>query len=459
MTGGEREPVEPPSLTDYMMAVQHPRLCFPDDDVLAASTTVLDALGPVTGSGVFGCVFRFTSEDGALTWAVKCFTSHSDARADRYRKICAALAELRPAEERWLVPMEFAPEGVLVGGRRWPLVKMPWRPAAPLLDWVERWKDNPAALRAVAADFTAVVGRLGELGIAHGDLQHGNILISAPRRVQLIDYDAMYVPALAGTARPERGHRNYQRPRPVGYGPRMDRFPARVIQLSLLGLAADAELWDRLREDDDRLLLGQEDFEDPGGSEALAALAESPDPQVRDIAARLLADLRSPHDLLPPLAAVVMEPTLTPVTPARTRPAPVRDTASEAPAGQPTGPRTDEARGGEPQQEPRPEAEPEPEPEPRPEPKPEPRTEPGPQPQPHRAPQPQPPQQPQSASSATAAPAAERPVRAAARSRSTRRTPVRRNRWLLRPGMLLCLFVLVLLLGLLVALFLVAPPW
>jgi thiamine kinase-like enzyme len=40
------------------------------------------------------------------------------------------------------------------------------------------------------------IGRaLNRAGVAHGDLQHGNILV-ANGKPKLIDYDGMYVPAL-----------------------------------------------------------------------------------------------------------------------------------------------------------------------------------------------------------------------------------------------------------------------
>ncbi|QLQ08322.1 MAG: hypothetical protein HZY76_21580 [Anaerolineae bacterium] len=48
-------------------------------------------------------------------------------------------------------------------------------------------------------------------GIAHGDLQHGNVLVAADE-LRLIDYDGMYVPPLSGRESHEIGHRNYQHP-------------------------------------------------------------------------------------------------------------------------------------------------------------------------------------------------------------------------------------------------------
>lgn len=38
--------------------------------------------------------------------------------------------------------------------------------------------------------------KLHEKSIAHGDLQHGNILVDSNGNIYLIDYDSMFVPSL-----------------------------------------------------------------------------------------------------------------------------------------------------------------------------------------------------------------------------------------------------------------------
>src|SRR5207248_10425515 len=51
--------------------------------------------------------------------------------------------------------------------------------------------------------------------VAHGDLQHGNILVRGGS-IQLVDYDGMWVPALSGRDATEIGHRAYQHPERSG---------------------------------------------------------------------------------------------------------------------------------------------------------------------------------------------------------------------------------------------------
>jgi hypothetical protein len=106
--------------------------------------------------------------------------------------------------------------------------------------------------------------------IAHGDLQHGNVVITA-RGIVLVDYDGMFVPGLSGRPSGEDGHRNFQHPRRTGadFGPELDNFSAWAVYLSLLALAEDPTLWSRVAAaGDERLLLAQSDYENPARSDA-----------------------------------------------------------------------------------------------------------------------------------------------------------------------------------------------
>jgi len=102
--------------------------------------------------------------------------------------------------------------------------------------------------------------------VAHGDLQHGNILVRGGS-IQLVDYDGMWVPALRGRKATEIGHRAYQHPKrsEQDYGQEIDRFSALVIYLSLAALEGDATLWERFHTGDN-LIFVREDFHQVGRS-------------------------------------------------------------------------------------------------------------------------------------------------------------------------------------------------
>ena len=111
--------------------------------------------------------------------------------------------------------------------------------------------------------------------IAHGDLQHGNILIHNDEII-LIDYDGMYVPGLNGMKSNELGHRNYQHPgrNEEHFGPYIDNFSAWVILISIAAVSVDASLWNSLGagEGEESLLFRQKDFVSPGTSRAFEFL-------------------------------------------------------------------------------------------------------------------------------------------------------------------------------------------
>ena len=111
--------------------------------------------------------------------------------------------------------------------------------------------------------------------MAHGDLQHGNVLI-VNDELRLVDYDGMFVPQLAGQSSHELGHRHYQHPArsAADFDANTDNFSAWVIYLSLMALSAEPQLWQRFAGGDECLLFRRADFEYPDQSKLMLALTE-----------------------------------------------------------------------------------------------------------------------------------------------------------------------------------------
>ncbi len=293
-----------PTGGDYVDALHHPGTCLTDPR-LAAASVELTALGrPRPRSGASACVFRLSGTDGRR-YAVKCFTRAATDQQLRY----AAIAEHLAAERApWQVTFEYQNEGILVHGRRWPILAMDWvDDALDLAQFVDRNLRRPRLLGTVAGAFARTCEDLQRRRIAHGDLQHGNVLVTGNGTgLRLIDYDGMWIPRLADRPGIECGQPNYQPPfRLIEHsGQWVDRFSAWVIYVSLVAVAVDAGIWQRLDGGDECLLLRAADFADPAGSEAFDRLAESPSPMVRRAAAELAELCRAGHpDEVPPLDA------------------------------------------------------------------------------------------------------------------------------------------------------------
>uniref|UniRef100_A0AAU2A2U8 Protein kinase domain-containing protein n=1 Tax=Streptomyces sp. NBC_00093 TaxID=2975649 RepID=A0AAU2A2U8_9ACTN len=294
-----------PTGANYAEALQHPELCFSDPDLRHGTVQQSPVLGPKAISGNFASVFSVTARNGQR-YALKCFTRDSPTLGKRYAAISAALGGLGAGglSQPWPVGFDFLEQGVLVGREWYPAVKMTWIQGTGLISWIERNLDDPAALHALAERFLAMTADLEKHGIAHGDLQHGNLLVAADGTFRLVDYDGMYVPALRGEQATENGHRNYQSPTRTAadFGPAMDRFSAWTIELALLAVATDPGLWTQLHDrHGEFLILSEADFKEPATSLAWPVLLTHPDKRVRDMASRVKSFLGRSASALPPL--------------------------------------------------------------------------------------------------------------------------------------------------------------
>ncbi|MBS2964942.1 phosphotransferase [Actinocrinis puniceicyclus] len=294
-----------PTSGAYVDALQDTGRCFVDPE-LAGCVIRTDRFGlPRPISGNFASVFTADTAGGRRL-AVKCFTRDVTDQQERYREIGAALRDV-PA--RWKVEFRYVERGVLVAGEAYPVLVMEWIEAKQLIAWIEdklRAGDH-GGFERLADAFARLVAGLEAAGIAHGDLQHGNLLVTARDELKLIDYDGMYVPALRDRPAMELGQPNYQHPRrkAADYGPWLDRFSARVIHLSLSALAADPTLWSRLHKPGGEfLLLRKHDLEDPSASAGMTALRDV-NARIRRSAEELAAVADEPLQGIAPLDQVV----------------------------------------------------------------------------------------------------------------------------------------------------------
>ncbi|UQI47414.1 hypothetical protein M1P56_25250 [Streptomyces sp. HU2014] len=299
-----------PSGADYAEALQHTQLCFRHPELKGARPELTKLGLPRAISGAFASVFSLTSATSGRRYAIKCFTRHVPDQERRYEAISTRLAGLDPAElsQPWNLGFEYLPDAISVGRERYPVLKMEWTEAVTLSSWLDDNHTHRFAVDHLADRFGALARDLDAHEIAHGDLQHGNLLVASDDTLRLVDYDGMYVPALAGMGGTERGHRNYQSPMRGNddFGATLDRFSAWVIFLSLKAIATDPALWSRLHEPSGEfLLLTEEDFKSPDGSSRLQTLLAHPDRTVSGLADQVRSMAFQPLDLLPPLAQAV----------------------------------------------------------------------------------------------------------------------------------------------------------
>src|SRR5947207_6034943 len=289
-----------PDLTEYHEALQYPERPLGDHGLQKAQIEK-DRFGmpkPATG----GNAVAYKATEGQNVWAVRCFLRPISDHAERYAAISKHLQKNRAAHS---TKFFYLADGLRIKGGTFPIVKMAWVQGQHLDRCAESLLGQPKELAGLREKFRTLVKEVEAAKFAHGDLQHGNILVSG-KELLLIDYDGMWVPALIGRQATEIGHRAYQHPkRSVSdYGPYLDRFSALVIYLSLRALEVDRKLWEQ-DYTGDNLLFGREDFNEPGKTPIWGDLAGLNNPEVSYLAGVLAALLTKPVKDLPRLEAVL----------------------------------------------------------------------------------------------------------------------------------------------------------
>lgn len=291
-----------PTPSEYQEAVQFPADAFRDPELQQARPDE-NALGlpqPITGN--FAAVFPMTARTGQR-WAVKCFLTDVPHQRARYRAIAEHL-DAHPLSHT--VDFTYQDKGIRVDGTDYPILKMEWVDGMPLNRFVAEHLEAPDRLAQVGEAWAAAMAALDEASIAHGDLQHGNVLVRAEDdtvHLTFVDYDAMVVPGLEEEANPEVGHRNYQHPDRTEHdvGCYLDRFPALVIFTALRACMAQPGLWARF-DTGENLLFRDADFYDPSASvlfEQLDAIEA-----VRPLADALRKACYVEPEVVPPLGEI-----------------------------------------------------------------------------------------------------------------------------------------------------------
>lgn len=284
-----------PTPQDYNEAIQNPHLSF-EDESLSCGTAQLNALGlPQPASGNFASVYRVHSKN--KDWAVRCFLRQSSDQPMRYERLADFICH---DNLPYTVDFHYAPKGIRVQGQWYPILKMEWVEGVTLDRYIQdNWKDSEM-INCLAEEFKLMTHELRKAGVAHGDLQHGNIMVYE-QKLRLVDYDDFYVPSLAGFSSNAIGHRNYQHPSrsPNDFDTYIDNFSAWIIYASLKTLSIDPDLCVRLSDWDDCLLFRQGDFLKPTQSATLSFCMLHENGTIRNLAAQIKQNLATAPRELP----------------------------------------------------------------------------------------------------------------------------------------------------------------
>lgn len=276
------------------------------------------------GAALYVSVYKISD------WMVRCFRSDVKAStnppkdiAERYQQI-AGFTQAHINDVSALIPIFYLPDEILVSGKRWPLVKMPYLANAQQLgSYLQIYHTDRTRMHALGEAWRKMIHQMEQARFAHGDLDLTNVLVQQPLgqiSLKLIDYDNVYIPALAGAQQTEYGHEAFQHPafqppnkRP--YDEAMDRFSALVIYLCIRALELQPSLYKELGADEsERLLMARGDYDQPGlTTSSIQRLQKKCGGQVKPLVDELmacLAEKRMPRSLdeIPDRAVVTSGP-------------------------------------------------------------------------------------------------------------------------------------------------------
>ena len=258
-----------PLASDFQTILQNPKIAF-RDPYLRSCSIERDRRGqPRAWAGSFAVVYKGIDARG---------TPWRSASFPRSRPSAAA-ATSRSAS--YLTPPAIGLPGVVRVPRRGnPLVegrqtlpdradglgrgRNPVRMAAEPMPA----RQSQRRLRSAARQWPVVAAELSQEQIAHGDLQHANVMVTPQGELKLVDYDGMCVPALIGASawRWERRPTNI-RNEDGAFAAFLaaGRFLCAADLRRAACLAADPSLWGKYVEqtNNDKLLFREDDFRFP----------------------------------------------------------------------------------------------------------------------------------------------------------------------------------------------------
>jgi serine/threonine protein kinase len=227
-------------------------------------------------------------------WALRCWHIPVDNSKHRYALIGE---ELRRINLPVFCAFEYEEDGIVVKGESFPTTKMKWVDGINIKRYICENKHNAERMQALADSFLKMISSLHNAGIAHGDLQHGNILVSQTGQLFLVDYDSMYVPSM-GTRFPDAicGLIDYQHPSRKNNrfsSSKLDYFSEVVIYTSILGISQKPALVEEYSvEGSEGLLFTVSDFDNFEQSKIYKTLFGFQDPKI-DLCLAIINDYLS----------------------------------------------------------------------------------------------------------------------------------------------------------------------
>lgn len=281
--------MEYPSRTEIVTAMRNPHVSFKANELIGGSI-IQKGSRIIQYSGGYTTVFPFLTKDSKKV-AVRFWIADIGEAKKRSQEISTYLKALN---NPYFCDFKYLDKAILISGSIYPIVVMDWVDGQPLKEYIN---DNVSRLKSIlpkiANNFKKMVEYFHKENIAHGDLQHGNILVKEDGGLMIIDYDSMFIKPLEGMPDAIKGLPGYQHPsrnQNKKLNHKLDYFSELVIYLSLLAFEQYPNLWNKFYETED-LLFSKEDFHNPTDSQLINTLLSSSNQTIKNLTQRLKEQL------------------------------------------------------------------------------------------------------------------------------------------------------------------------
>jgi hypothetical protein len=249
------------------------------------------------GSGAFAGVFKVKNTNTGIEYALRCFLNGGNLQnINRSFQIAEYISQLKVP---FLCKSRSLSEAINIKGTYYPAILMEWVYGRKLNDYVSSILSDTSKLSLLQEKLVGLNHNLENLGIAHGDIQSGNILVQEANgdvQLKLVDYDPMFIPTLQGEMSNELGHSSFQHPKRSkdDYDANIDRFSFWLLLTAIEGIKYDKTLWNKDLNggfnDEDNFLFKAKDLQYPQNSALIQRLKGLQQPSVNFYLQQLLVD-------------------------------------------------------------------------------------------------------------------------------------------------------------------------
>lgn len=262
-----------PKHSDYQLSLLAPHR-FLQVASLRGACAALDHFGlPKLWSGAYAAVFQMQLPNGKSR-ALRCPTKPLPHAAAHYKQVHTYLLN-HPAD--YLLKFEYIPSGLTAASVCVDVVVADWISGVDLKGYLVQL--NGIVTQALLDEWRQVALSMVRASIAHGDLQHENILIedrAGRPRITLVDYDSLVLPDNVGAIEQIAGVEHYQHPMRKSLTRKtleVDRFSMLVVETTLRALAQSPGLWHQQKlQQANALLFDKFDFANPSQSSVFKAV-------------------------------------------------------------------------------------------------------------------------------------------------------------------------------------------